>query len=146
MWKGKRRAPPFNGSDSISEAKHQIALISWATKTGDKRLELLFHIPNGGYRRPLEAVLLKASGLKPGIPDLFLPVPSSGKSGLFIELKKRDGTLRHLQQDWLDRLGANGYAAEVAFGWRHAADIIEKYLGTSYAVDRDAIDQKLGGE
>src|SRR5262245_48442810 len=31
-----------------------------------------FHCPNGGYRRPVEAALLKAMGVVAGVPDLLL--------------------------------------------------------------------------
>jgi hypothetical protein len=30
------------------------------------------HVPNGGWRRPAEAAVLKAMGTTPGVPDLLL--------------------------------------------------------------------------
>jgi hypothetical protein len=29
-----------------------------------------FHVPNGGYRRPVEAARLKGLGVRPGVPDV----------------------------------------------------------------------------
>jgi hypothetical protein len=31
-----------------------------------------FHVPNGGYRRPVEGRILKSLGTRPGIPDLLI--------------------------------------------------------------------------
>jgi hypothetical protein len=28
-----------------------------------------FHVPNGGYRRPIEAKILQGLGVVPGVPD-----------------------------------------------------------------------------
>src|SRR5262249_15246310 len=30
-----------------------------------------FHVPNGGYRKPVEAAIMKGLGVKPGVPDVF---------------------------------------------------------------------------
>lgn len=30
-----------------------------------------FHVPNGGYRRPIEAAILKGLGTKAGVPDII---------------------------------------------------------------------------
>lgn len=30
-----------------------------------------FHVPNGGYRRPVEAAILKGLGVKAGVPDII---------------------------------------------------------------------------
>lgn len=117
--------------------------MSWAKKTKDSRLELLLHIPNGGYRRPREAVLLKASGVRPGVPDLFLPVPIGRYVGLWIELKAPDGRVSAVQSEFMERLVRMGYAGMVAYGWREAADGIESYLGAAYDVDRKAIEDRI---
>jgi hypothetical protein len=29
-----------------------------------------FHVPNGGWRSPIEAAILKGQGVRPGVPDL----------------------------------------------------------------------------
>lgn len=44
-----------------------------------------FHIPNGGYRRAVEAAILKGMGVKAGVPDILILWPI-GKCA-FIELK-----------------------------------------------------------
>ena len=112
------------------EAEEQIALMEWAMiyKGIYPELDLLFHIPNGGKRNVIEATRFKAMGVKPGVPDLFLPVPKHGKHGLFIELKAKGGKLSENQKKWLDRLNGMGYCADACVGWENAKDLIEWYL------------------
>lgn len=46
---------------------------------------LAFSIPNGGYRRPIEACIMKATGTLAGVPDILI-LWEPGRCG-FIELK-----------------------------------------------------------
>jgi hypothetical protein len=63
------------------------------------------------------------------VPDLFLPTPSGGFHGLWLELKKRSGgRLSPEQKGWIERLRGQGYAAEVARGWEEGKEIILGYL------------------
>ncbi len=77
-----------------SEFQEQCALFQWAAIEAKHYpvLDLLFAIPNGGSRRDaIEGANLKRSGVKAGIPDIFLPAANKGRHGLFIELKSRGG-------------------------------------------------------
>lgn len=75
-----------------------------------KRLGLLFtHPPNGGKRRPTEAIRLAAMGVQAGVPDLLIftaPPSLPGVRGVAIELKVPHGRLSVGQQQWLDALSA----------------------------------------
>ena len=79
---------------------------------------LLFHIPNGGRRDTAEAANLKKQGVKPGVPDLFLPVARGGYHGLFIEMKRRDGVaaVRSWSGDVSGVVGVNVGQVEVVNG------------------------------
>lgn len=115
-----------------SEEEEQILLFTWANYAMGTwpELALLFHIPNGGKRSAAEAGRFKAMGVKPGVPDLFLPVPRGGYSGLFIELKRaHGGSLSDHQRDWLDDLSVRGYKAVMCHGWEAARDALLEYLG-----------------
>ena len=74
-----------------SEHAEQTALFCWAALPEVRAeypvLELMFAIPNGGERNKIVAGNLKAEGVKAGVLDIFLPVPSKGWHGLFIEMK-----------------------------------------------------------
>lgn len=114
-----------------TEGEEQATLFSWASMMSHKRpeLQLLFHIPNGGRRSKSEAARFKAEGVKPGVPDLFLPVARGPYHGLFIELKRqKGGTISPAQHRWGRSLTAQGFLATVCYGWKDAAALIEDYL------------------
>lgn len=112
------------------EAAEQEALFRWAAWMESRlpELRLLFHIPNGGRRDSREAARLKAQGVKPGVPDLFLPVARHGYHGLWIELKVSRGKASANQCQWIGDLGEQGYQAVVCWGWEAASEVITKYL------------------
>ena len=91
-------------------------------------LRMLFAIPNGGSRHMLEAVALKRSGVKSGVPDLCLPVPRRGFTGLWIELKAKRGRVSEEQAQWAKALNAEGALAVVCDGHEAAQERIEWYL------------------
>ena len=119
-----------------TEDQEQMALINWA-RMQEKRypeLRLLFHIPNGGSRGKAEAGRFRAMGVKSGVPDLFLPVPHGSVHGLFIELTRtKGGRVSKDQQQWINQLWEQGYAAYVCCGWEQAARTIKIYLTTDWA-------------
>lgn len=112
------------------EDNEQILLFEWATLQSCKypELELLFHIPNGGKRNAQEAARFKRMGVKPGVPDLMLPVPRNGYHGLWIEMKSPKGKTSKNQKDMLEKLNKQRYKAVVCFSWEEAAQIIKDYL------------------
>jgi len=91
-------------------------------------LKLLHHIPNGGTRNILEAVSLKAQGVKSGVPDLFLPVARKGYNGFFIEMKSKEGKLSDNQQKWLADLYRNNYKIIISDSHKDVLDILIEYL------------------
>lgn len=114
-----------------SEQVEQMALMRWAEyeKGAHPELKLLMHIPNGGSRTKAEAGRFKAMGVKPGVPDLFLPVARGTYHGLWVELKRADGgKTKAAQRGWIDALKAQGYMAGVCHGWVEASETIMKYL------------------
>lgn len=115
---------------SPTEHQEAVLLADWARFQAilDPRLELLFHIPNGGNRHPGTALKLKHEGVKPGVPDYFLACPSNGYSGLFIELKTLIGKPNPVQKKWISDLNQQGYLAVIAKGADEAIQVIEKYL------------------
>lgn len=115
------------------ERDEQAALFRFAhiAARHDPRWTLLNASQNGLHTTPQQARRAKACGMKRGIPDLCLPVPSSGYHGLYLELKRRGATACHVtpeQSWWLAQLNAQGYAAQVAYGWEHAVALIRAYL------------------
>lgn len=113
------------------ESVEQTWLFRWATMMSQAHPELrtMFHVPNGGSRNKIEAAKFKAQGVKPGVPDVVLPVPSDGYHGLFIEMKRRSGgRVSEDQAAWIEILRKYGYKAEVCKGFDEAVKLVEEYL------------------
>ena len=114
----------------MSEHSEQVALFEWAAWNTPRlpELALLFHVPNGGKRASVTAARLKAEGVKPGVPDIFLPVARLGKHGLWIEMKCHGGRVSEEQKYWIAALREQGYRVEVCWTWLEAVREIETYL------------------
>ena len=113
-----------------TESDEQIALFELA-KTMISRfpeLRLLHAIPNGGLRNKITASRMRREGVKPGVPDIFLPVARGKYHGMYIELKTISGRLSNLQIAWIGALTDQGYDATVCYGADQAIDQIIKYL------------------
>lgn len=116
------------------EHRIQAALFKWAKYASREKpcLKLMFAIPNGGARDAITGAMLKAEGVKPGVPDIFLPYPSGNYHGLFIELKTKRGQPSKEQREWLMRLGNRGYAALICRGLEEAIDTISRYTAGQF--------------
>lgn len=113
------------------EETEQEVLFRWAALNACAipELYLLHHIPNGGARSARTGARLKAQGVKPGVPDICLPVARGDKHGLYIELKRRSGgRVSPAQCWWIDELKKQGFAAFVCCGWEEARTTIIDYL------------------
>lgn len=144
-----------------SEHSHQAALFCWAALNvgNDPRLAYMFAIPNGGARgndrktAMIRGANLKAEGVKPGVVDIFLPVPAPRDfaaygltfvyHGLFIEMKKPAellkrgpngdgpwdrGGVKPDQKAFLNAMVEQGYKCVVCYSWVEAANEIKLYL------------------
>jgi len=112
------------------EYKSQCAVIRWARymETKYPQLKLLHASLNGlrcGYKQAIRA---KLSGMKAGVPDMFLPFPKSSYHGLFIEMKAPNGHETPAQTFFLTALNNAGYRAVVCRSSEDAIKIIEDYL------------------
>ena len=91
----------------------------------------LFHIPNEGERNQWERKKQHDQGLRRGIPDYMLAIPSNGYHGLFIEMK-RAGTQNHAhrteQDEWNLKLNHSGYRAVFCHGADEAILEVKNYL------------------
>lgn len=121
----------------LTEHQEQAAVVSWALAQKGDLAEAghIFAIPNGGHRHPAVAVKLKAEGVRPGVPDLFLPVPmkwpggGARSHGLFVEMKRTKGSRTGKEQRlWHCRLRSLGYAVVVCKGSEAAVRAITDYL------------------
>lgn len=125
-----RTPPPGRWRANASEAQEQAALIRWANIFMHTP-GILFHVPNGGKRDPKEAAKFKRLGVRAGIPDLFLAIPTDRHHGLFLEMKSKRGKLTSFQEKACEEFRKKGYFVAVCHSWIEAVEAIEEYLGPS---------------
>jgi hypothetical protein len=91
-----------------SEHVEQREFVSWVRKNFPHKI---FAIPNGGQRNIATAAKLKAEGVSPGVPDLFVPALK-----LFIEMKETGGKASDKQVEWIVYLTKCGYRCVICHG------------------------------
>jgi hypothetical protein len=131
------------------EHEEQKMLFEWSNGFGGNlypELKLMFAITNGAFygadRRmaAIQSNKLKSEGLKPGVPDIFLPFPSSMARkvetnirkqyhGMFIEMKAGKNDLSDEQKEWIAKLTQLNYYCVVCYSFTEAKLEILKYLG-----------------
>lgn len=115
------------------EHLHQCIIFDWALRKRKQypMLDFMSASQSGHKRNVVDASMAKRSGLKAGIPDIFLPYPSKGYHGLFIELKrpeKSKAKISEAQKITIDYLNNHGYLAVVCYGSDEAIEAIKNYL------------------
>lgn len=120
----------MNPRYATGEDAEQMTVVWWAGGMADvyPELVLLHHCPNGGSRNKAEAIKMKQIGVKPGIPDLCLPVPKGKYAGLYIEMKCGDNKLQDTQKKMLTLLAENGHYCTVCYSSQEAIAVLEEYL------------------
>lgn len=108
----------------MSEADEQAAVVEYLEYT---RLPF-YHIPNERKCSPQAGARLKKQGVKPGVPDLCIPVARGGYHALYIEMKTKGGRVTENQKEWLNKLREHGNFAVVCYGADSAIELISKYL------------------
>lgn len=137
---------PEQLAKSGSEDSEQTAVFAWIRqqinegREGYALLEWAFAIPNGGSRGSSKAHAmavggrLKATGVKAGVSDIFIPIPRHNLCGLFIEMKKapefggRVGDASPKQIEFGEAMMSAGYGFVICCGWREAVAVIEQWM------------------
>jgi hypothetical protein len=115
----------------LSEDFIQTCIIKYCSHHPILSLDV-FHIPNGGYRHPIEAKKLKRMGVKKGVSDLFLSYPNETYYGMWQEVKTEKGVLSVEQENFLFRKREQGYACEVVRTVQESMDFFISYLDNRY--------------
>jgi hypothetical protein len=118
-----------------AESRECLSLMKWASTVrldnGYNLGKVLYHIPNGGNRNRIEAGIMKGEGVKAGMMDYHLPIPSQGYASLYLEMKKPIAIPSDVSQEQRERAAVMrdcGNMVHFARNWRHAAEIICGYL------------------
>lgn len=106
-----------------TEHEEQRELVSWFRKTYSG--VAIFAIPNGGARSASVAGRLKAEGVLPGVPDLFIP-----EWRVWIEMKRtKGGSVSKEQKELHKYLASVGYCVIVARGCEEAQRLLREHHG-----------------
>ena len=112
----------MSGKRYPSESDEQIGFLQWFE--GRFGGVWIFHIPNGGHRAMSVAKKMKAEGVKPGVPDLYIPAWK-----LWIEMKRETGgRISKDQAAWHEYLEGIGDTVIVAKGARDASLQVLEFL------------------
>ena len=114
----------------ISETSLQTECFKWANnnyclKHHNPRLSI-FSVPNGGTRNKLEAMTLKATGLRSGVSDLIALYPNG--LTVFFELKVGKGVQSDEQIDFEEVVKNLGFNYHLIYNFEDFKRIFESYL------------------
>lgn len=124
---GRERKPLIKPE---SEDAYQAELVKWAKDAEPlwPELFLLYAIPNGANKSKAVRALMWLTGLKPGVPDLCLPVARKGYHGLYIEMKSKIGKLSPEQKIWIQKLTEQGYLVVTCNDPEDGKQILRDYV------------------
>lgn len=110
------------------EHQTQVAFFDYVNFKHNRLRRCIFAIPNGGKRNLGTAIKLKLEGCTPGVPDVFVAMPSKTKFGLFLEFKAGKNKLTDNQKLFIEQATINGYACSVVYSIDEAIKALEEYL------------------
>ena len=114
-------------SSEHQEQSRFFAVIRRMAET-DSRLQGAFAIPNGFLDTKGKRIRAWEEGILSGVPDVFIPWPSKGHHGLFLEFKAQGGRVTKAQEDFLNLVRPRGYKAQVVYGLREGLQALKDYL------------------
>lgn len=119
------------GKSAASEHDLQVQCVNWFRLMYPQYAQLLFSIPNGGYRSKTTARYMKAEGQLAGVPDLLLAIPMHKSHGLWIEMKNgKAGRVSDRQTEMMKILLDQGYECRIARSLTDFEYIINDYIIT----------------
>lgn len=111
-----------------TEEQEQRKFFDYLALQSDPLCKLPYHQVNQGKRGYQYAKMLQRTGMKRGIPDVFIPIPKGIYHGFFIEFKVRPNKPTEDQEQWLDALTSQGYLCMVAYSGDEAIKAFSLYL------------------
>lgn len=120
--------------EAYKESKIQHICVNWFRQTFPHVANLLFAVPNGGWRGARAGAQMVYEGQVRGVADLILLYPSGGKASLCIEMKvpkhkKRSaGTQKPHQVEWQQLVETYGSTYVVCHGLVEFIKAICDYL------------------
>jgi len=112
------------------ESQLQKDCVTWFRLQYPSRALILFAVPNGGGRSPIEAAIMKAEGVVAGVADLILLEARGNYGSLCIEMKTRSSKSRQSpnQKIWQEATQKAGNAYVVIRTFEDFQTVIRQYL------------------
>ena len=112
------------------ESQLQKDCVTWFRLQYPSRALILFAVPNGGGRSPIEAAIMKAEGVVAGVADLILLEARGNYGSLCIEMKTRSSKSRQSpnQKIWQEATQKAGNAYVVIRTFEDFQAVIRQYL------------------
>jgi hypothetical protein len=129
------RKPTFATATARAASRHAESIlqrncVTWFRLQYRAHAPLLFAVPNGGGRSRVEAAIMKAEGVTPGVADLILLTPRGGYGSLCIEMKttaKGSGQSR-AQREWQLLAEAHGNRYAVVRSFEEFQAVVNDYM------------------
>jgi len=90
--------------------------------------KLIFAVPNGGSRNPIEARNLKLQGVKSGVSDVIILIPKQGFASLCLEFKTQTGKQSDEQKEFQLQAEACGSKYVIVRSVASAIEVTKEYL------------------
>ncbi len=112
------------------ESQLQRDCVAWFRMQYPSRALLLFAVPNGGGRSPIEAAILKGEGVVAGVADLILLEARGNYGALCIEMKtpKKSSKQNPNQKLWQEVAEKAGNAYVVVRTFEQFQDLVRSYF------------------
>jgi hypothetical protein len=111
------------------ESNIQKAVIKWINL---KYPNLLYCATVGGVRTSFkQAILMKQTGYRKGVPDLLIFEPLNNYHGLAVEIKTLKGRPSKHQKKWIEDLNKRKYYAKITRGFDETIKTIENYFNNT---------------
>lgn len=126
----KSAANPRTRTRSHEESELQRQCVAWFRYQYPSRALLLFAVPNGGGRSPVEAAILKGEGVVAGVADLILLEARGNYGALCIEMKtpKKSSRQSDNQKIWQEVAEKAGNAYVVVRTFEQFQDLVRRYF------------------
>jgi len=90
-----------------------------------KNYNLIFSVPNGGSRNPIEAMKLKKTGTLAGVSDLIIMITNRI---IFLELKTEKGIQSEVQKNFQNKVEALGFEYLLIRNLKQYEDFVQTLL------------------
>lgn len=130
----------LQSEQGYSESKIQHICVWWFRQTFPKVGNLLFAVPNGGWRGSRAGAQMVYEGQVKGVSDLILLFPSGGKASLCIEMKvpkkkgSQAGKQSEEQKEWQALVASHGSVYVVCHGLIEFIEAVCTYLHIDHRI------------